>query len=568
MKNTRNEQGIDVFEVLEMLQSNLSDLGKLPEGVVAGVLPEDMTPYRLMVASFIAKDERFNKEILDMYQANEEQYLLALTEAGFTDWGAYESLTFELASLAKKMYSILLYEEQKHGVKSLVINRFFKKAFKPVHTFVNQKADPFSLDDFMAWAAKRQKIDLDSSNISGFVDLSYAVIYYCQLNEKVILPSKVLKKMVRELNILLLDSTEKRAILSNMGVGSLYKRLVKEHGLKDGETITAREFLDSLAVQEEEQTAMLTLLSGLTGGSNEELEAMHYHNSPLTRMVASMTLVFNLWGIPLDATNIWELSQDDVDVILRMASSFQKEFQLTDQEVMVMVALGTHAAVIHKEYFQTRKAADSAMESTPISAYNALVEEKESLKEIHEAEKAALEEQLKSAQKEARLASDLGLEANDTIDAMQLEMKRLQLELDKRKESDKELTALRSFFFKHGEGDRDSYDKSVSTEDKVEFLKGYNLALVGGHPNLTKKLRDTIPFISYVSEGEVSRKIDFLANKDVVFYISHHSNHTLYYKVLSVLSNSDTPLHYLDRKTNMDILVDQMYEYLINNNND
>jgi SepF-like predicted cell division protein (DUF552 family) len=141
---------------------------------------------------------------------------------------------------------------------------------------------------------------------------------------------------------------------------------------------------------------------------------------------------------------------------------------------------------------------------------------------------------------------------------MEKEQKRLNAELTKAKDNDKELQFLREFYFNSQTEHKVSED--ISIESIENYLKSIKGVIVGGHTNLTKKLKEKLPKFDFVAEEETSRNLSFMRNKEIVFISSVHDNHGLYEKVVREISNADIVLTYLEKYQNVDLLLRDIYK--------
>lgn len=87
---------------------------------------------------------------------------------------------------------------------------------------------------------------------------------------------------------------------------------------------------------------------------------------------------------------------------------------------------------------------------------------------------------------------------------------------------------------------------NILPEKKVIFL--------GGHPNMTKKLRQIYPKWTFLSDDDYRRKSNL--NQEIVFYWTKHSSHSLMESVYSRISEK-TEILYVTA-TNVALLTKQM----------
>lgn len=88
--------------------------------------------------------------------------------------------------------------------------------------------------------------------------------------------------------------------------------------------------------------------------------------------------------------------------------------------------------------------------------------------------------------------------------------------------------------------------KSTLPEKGVLFL--------GGHPNMTKKLRRKFPKWSFITDDQFKRFP--VINETIVFYWTGHSSHKLMRNIYSKLSEKTTILYV--SATNLSLLISDM----------
>ena len=89
-------------------------------------------------------------------------------------------------------------------------------------------------------------------------------------------------------------------------------------------------------------------------------------------------------------------------------------------------------------------------------------------------------------------------------------------------------------------------NKAALPEKGVLFL--------GGHPNMTKKLRRKFPKWSFITDDQFKRFP--VINETIVFYWTGHSSHKLMRNIYSKLSEKTTILYV--SATNLPLLISEM----------
>lgn len=90
------------------------------------------------------------------------------------------------------------------------------------------------------------------------------------------------------------------------------------------------------------------------------------------------------------------------------------------------------------------------------------------------------------------------------------------------------------------------------------MLPEKGIMFLGGHINMTKKLKQKYPKWAYVSDENIRKNC---CNVKIIFYWTAHGSHKLMRKVYSKIP-SDTQIIYVS-STNIDYLEREMHEKLL-----
>mgnify|MGYP006785430781 CR=1 FL=1 len=120
--------------------------------------------------------------------------------------------------------------------------------------------------------------------------------------------------------------------------------------------------------------------------------------------------------------------------------------------------------------------------------------------------------------------------------------------------------------YEHGEKFYLSYNEAISNNNKKDggshmarevqtmMLPQKGVLFLGGHQNMTKKLRQQFPKWTYVTDDQIRRCSS--VNQTVVFYWTKHSSHKMMRYVYSKLPE-DASIIYVTA-TNLSLLIEQM----------
>lgn len=163
-------------------------------------------------------------------------------------------------------------------------------------------------------------------------------------------------------------------------------------------------------------------------------------------------------------------------------------------------------------------------------------------------------EGLKAAREEVRRLEAL-------VKEQRKEMASQEAELDKVRQSRKELDAM--VRYQQLQEVEDESGATVPLEDMMEFLRDKQLVVIGGHPSWQAKLMEKLPHLTAWEAGDVNRDLTPLDHADAVFIYWTYLSHPMYWKVKSRMSQNDTNLFFIDRTTNLEKTVAQIYWLMV-----
>lgn len=137
----------------------------------------------------------------------------------------------------------------------------------------------------------------------------------------------------------------------------------------------------------------------------------------------------------------------------------------------------------------------------------------------------------------------------------------LEQEKQGKKQEKKELIALRNYVYENSQNVPMEQDDTNTTtiEEMKDFLKGKNVAIIGGHQNWNNKMKAIFPDWTYISAEQKVVTETMLVNKELVLVFEEHCKHSLYYKVISSLGEN-TKLAYLGKSVNIELCIRKIYE--------
>ena len=133
------------------------------------------------------------------------------------------------------------------------------------------------------------------------------------------------------------------------------------------------------------------------------------------------------------------------------------------------------------------------------------------------------------------------------------------------KKDTKELSALRSFLYMQSkQGSEKNPNKSnINRSHAIDYLSGKRIAIIGGHPNWYKKIKEVFPDWKYIGPSAANAKLS--DELDYVFFYTEILGHKTYWKYISECDRYAIPFGYV-KGTNLDVCIGGMYKTISNDN--
>lgn len=508
----------------------------------------------VLLAVALGTEERCRDEIDKIYAANESKYFHYYNLTGIGKIKAFDKFSITTSEYIKKCYGIILSEEFDKDEKGipLHIQRLIKKGYKPAFNFnMHKKWD--MLEEFLLWY--KEKVGGVDKMSGIYLDRSFYVLLYLAYKErKMLVPTEMFGVMDEHYQYLLQNPTLEEITTAEEEQTIGYEQLIKKTTFKNQKTSDVSYVFENIRLIEEnkllEEAKELNSYSEI----NDMIKKM-----PLTRIANAVTIIMETFGLSGDLLREAKLSDKQLEEIAKYIYIIKGKNDLTERESEIVFLVSLMIYAVASEYNNLRK---DYYEGLKVKIQEK--EEEEAIKEAeikdkHRIEMAVLQEKLRVSNESALNLKEVQKNTEKNNKQLEVENKRLNVELEKTKENDKELQFLREFYF-NSQLDNRPLPEDESMDAIVDYLNTVKGVIVGGHTNLTKKLKDKLPNFDFVAEEETSRNISFIKNRDIVFFSSVHDNHGLFRKVMKEVGNSNTELTYLEKYQNVDLLLRDIYE--------
>jgi hypothetical protein len=139
-------------------------------------------------------------------------------------------------------------------------------------------------------------------------------------------------------------------------------------------------------------------------------------------------------------------------------------------------------------------------------------------------------------------------------------LQQTQSELEKREDHGKEVSALRNYVYALNNENEVSITPDIN--ELASRIQRKKLAIIGGHTNWITKMKEVLPSVTFIEIDQVSRDLGFLDKLDAVFVYWSIFNHKFYKKLMVQMNANKVDLHYIGRKTNIDLTLQEIEKAL------
>lgn len=508
----------------------------------------------VLLAVALGSEERCQVDIENKYNSNEKEYFYHYNRTGIGETKIFDKFSIATSEYVKKCYGIILSEEKDgrtNGVP-LFIQRLIKKAYKPVFTF-NMHTNWVALEEFFPWFGDKNG---GVENISGvYLDRScYVLLYLAYKEKRKLYKSEMFEVINGHFDYLAHEEDLEEIMESKLHLVDGYKGLLDKITFKNQVSGDVSYVFENIRLIEEQDL----IQDGMDPLDLNEIRG-RLTKMPLSRITNALVVIIERFGLSGEFLREVKLGNEKLEVIAKYIYMIKNSTDLTEREAEILFLVALVIYGIANEYNELRSVYYEGLK-IKMQEKELAEEKRETALEVkYQKEIADLQDELKKANEKIALQNQLNKNKEQSIKQMELEQKRIDDELAKTKENDKELQFLREYYFNSQEEQTLSV-VDLSMESVIANLKEVKGVIVGGHTNLTKKLKEVLPNFEFVAASETSRNLSFLRNKEIVFISSVHDSHGMYYKVIKEISRSNTALTYLEKYQNVDLLLKDIYE--------
>ena len=131
----------------------------------------------------------------------------------------------------------------------------------------------------------------------------------------------------------------------------------------------------------------------------------------------------------------------------------------------------------------------------------------------------------------------------DRIRDLEKQNAKLQEALRQEQQKERELSALREFFFNMENRDHSSEQDAVRPTEIIMDLKDTTGAIIGGNPKWSARMKELLPkWVFILSEGFDKRSLEGI---QTIFFLPNNMSHALYYKAVAIAKTKNMDIGFI-----------------------
>lgn len=521
-------------------------------------MKDKMTGATVLLAIALGCEERCRAEIDKAYYLDEKKYLAVYDDTGIEFTNVFSKFTLTTSDYIKKVFSIIVAEQIKGS--ALITTRVIKKGYKAALTFFTQR-NQVSAELYTYYMAEKEG---GLEHLSGLqLDRSYMVLDFLGLhNNKPLMETHLLRETRDRFNFLFLnagiddiDILELRS-KNNKGYEDLVAMVTHNNHVSDSVSI----LFEDAKLNEE----LKVIDSGLF---TDKTITDYLASSPTGRIINISFILLELFGMSGDILGDAKISRERLISLAKYVQTISNENKMPKRESEIVFLMSLVMYALTQEYDNVRgvhyENAKSNLARRELEQERELADLKVSFEnERLETNSVIKDLKLSNASLKKALTQN-SLEYSKSLKEAELQNKKLQSELDKVKESEKELDFFRKYYFDTVA--RSEKDFQNSTKSDIDSLKqdltSLKGVLIGGHVNLQRKLKEELPSFVFITPDDLNKNLTYVRNYDIIYFYSEHNNHSMFRKLMPTVKNSSVVLSFVSDTTNVDLLIKEMHEH-------
>ena len=117
----------------------------------------------------------------------------------------------------------------------------------------------------------------------------------------------------------------------------------------------------------------------------------------------------------------------------------------------------------------------------------------------------------------------------------------------------KHLADLENILQRYQGNDKD--ETSTTIEEMYIALKGLKIAVVGGNPKWQANLKERFPGYIFIGVEDLNKPLESILSWDYVCFTETVNKYALYYKVKSIIENTDIKIYFCGGYNNIELKI-------------
>jgi hypothetical protein len=487
--------------------------------------------------------------IEDYYRKNEWEFYEAYQKSGLKGNPLFLRYSTNSEDKIRKVAGMIAWCNQNQ--QFALLDQLIKKGYKFAYQYLQQSTQ-IDFDHFMRSYAQRQK-----SKIVKEIELLYQNIvlwYLCVREDKPFNTMNIAWKSFQNVLYSSINEIQLEKEFFSKKMFSKYQEeivdLYREYNIpKNPRFDSLGSFIEFIISENFKQISQTNLYP-----DTESIEQKVFQESP-SKYIGALGGWLKILKIhELDATEKVPFTKTDLDTVFLEILYVQKYNYISkaDQDLFFIACL--YLKCLSSLYRESKQLyLDSAKQDFYLE-----MKYKETQIRKQEADllrrKQTWEFTHKRQQKEIEGLTEELREANT-------KMRQLEQQIRNMEDYAEEVHALRNYAYKEERDDR-NIDNAPSINTMAEFIQSKRIVIFGGSPNWRQKLKECLPAVEFVDVEDKNRDISKIQRVDAVFINTTVFAHAFYKKIIKELSNSKTPLYYLNGQSNTEKNILEIYEWL------
>lgn len=496
---------------------------------------------RMFLYKALGASEYLHKTIEFQYRQNEIEYYEAYKNSNYYKCPLFSRYNTKKMEAMEKLAGIDQFELKDDLKKDSFIMKLIKKGFKNPYVFVKERKQIDLGEVVDTVLNKKGKIeDIEESEIfhAGIVALFLCIKFekpYYAVNPSGEFVLRGLKEAMIATARGIVGYSDEEAVQYEDELKGFYERFRVNRKQKE---INLSKMLDCIVMADEKQL----LDRNPSRNYFDDIRGEVFRNG-VSKYIGAVSGWLKLLGFDESDITSLNVTQDEIRNVFLQTIGMNRENGLKSQEEQDLYVVACFMLMaLTKEYRATQS---YYFDDVKTRLYDEIIEQRQKLemkyKVLQEKEGVLIQENTSLRENNKELRKSLkDVEGQRDGFGKQLS----QIESNR-----KELIALREYMF--AQENEVPIEEDEDIESLTSSIKAIKGAIVGGHVNWQKKLKEHLPNFTFVSPDNKNIDFSFTDNLDVVFVNTTYNNHALYYKLMSRMNNNDTPLRYLPNRTNI-----------------